>query len=68
MNTFEKMYNDCYVELQDGKPLFAYKNLNDARRGVMYDKMAENTFNDMPYHNYEIKFLKNGVYYDLVGE
>lgn len=65
MLNFEEMYNDCYVELKDGKPLFAYNYLADARRGVLYDKMAEATFSDMDCHTYEIKYLKDGRYYDL---
>lgn len=63
--TFEQAYNNCYVELRDGKPLIAYDRLADAQRGVFFDKMADATFKDVSFHSYEIKFLKDGVYYDV---
>lgn len=62
---FEQEYNNCYVEMQDGKPLFAYDRLVDAKRGVFFDQMAGATFDDASFHSYEIKFLKDGVYYDV---
>ncbi len=62
---FEQEYNNCYVEMQDGKPFIAYDHLEDAKRGVFFDQMAEATFEDVAFHSYEIKFLKDGVYYDV---
>lgn len=63
---FEEQYNNCYVEMKDGKPLFAYDRLADARKGVLYDMMAESTFDDMGHHVYEVKYLKDGHYIDII--
>ena len=62
---FEEMYNNCYVEMKNGSPLFAYDRLADAQRGAFFDKMAEATFDDMDSSSYEIKYLKDGIYYDV---
>lgn len=61
---FEDEYNNCYVELRDGKPSFAYDQYRDAMRGMSYSKMGDSTF-DMGTHTYEVKYLKDGKYYAL---
>lgn len=61
---FEDDYNNCFVEFCDGKPQFAYNRYSDASRGMLYSKAGDSQY-DMGIHEYVIKYLKDGTYYDV---
>lgn len=61
---FEDDYNNCFVEFRGGKPQFAYNRYSDASRGMLYSKAGDSQY-DMGIHEYVIKYLKDGIYYDV---
>ena len=62
--SFEDEYNNCFVEFRDGKPSTAYDKYTDARRGMFSSKMGDSYY-DMGIHDYAIKYLENGTYYEV---
>ena len=56
-------YDDGYVELCDGQPLFVYSKLKDAQNGVFWDQMGDNQYGNSQ-HDYEIKLWRDG---QLIG-
>lgn len=62
--TFEDEYNNCFVEFCDGKPQFAYDRYKDASQGMFSSKMGDSQFGT-GIHDYTIKYLKDGIYYDV---
>ena len=64
--SFEEEYNNCFVEFRDGNPSFAYDDYRDAVRGMSMSRMGDVRMNsDYEEHKYEIKYLKDGIYYDV---
>lgn len=64
--TFEEMYNNCWVEFRDSEPYMAYINKLDAKDGIFWDRYGDT--DRLERHSYEIKYLKDGKYYESEEE